>query len=346
MSLYDAVRDLPLEIERYALSGLELEAAFLRKTTIVTLSGAGEDGAGEDVTYEEAEHDAFQARGADLPLAGTWTLDTFSQQLAKLPLFTVAPDQHAYLDYRRWAFESAALDLALRQAGVSLAELVGREVRPLRFVVSMRLEDAAATAALRSWLAIDPTLSFKLDATPAWTDGLVAELAGLDCVDAVDFKGQYRGTSVDNPADPALYRRVLEGLPHAWLEDPELTPETVALLDPVAARVTWDAPIHSVDDIVALHWAPRSVNLKPSRFGSVGRLFAAYDHCLAHGIDAYGGGQWELGVGRDHIQLLAAIFHPDASNDVAPRAYNVGPTAGLPRSPLVLAPRETGFALT
>ena len=42
-------------------------------------------------------------------------------------------------------------------------------------------------------------------------------------------------------------------------------------------------------------WPPRTVNVKPSRFGSIERLFAAYDYCEAHGIGAYGGGQWELG---------------------------------------------------
>ena len=31
----------------------------------------------------------------------------------------------AFLDYRRWAYESAALDLALRQAGLPLGEAVG-----------------------------------------------------------------------------------------------------------------------------------------------------------------------------------------------------------------------------
>ena len=41
--------------------------------------------------------------------------------------------------YRRWAFESAALDLALAQAGRSLADVLEREPRPVNFVVSMRL---------------------------------------------------------------------------------------------------------------------------------------------------------------------------------------------------------------
>jgi hypothetical protein len=73
-------------------------------------------------------------------------------------------------------------------------------------------------------------------------------------------------------------------------------------------------------------------------------LFAAYDHCEANGIGAYGGGQWELGPGRGHIQYLASIFHPDTPNDVAPAGYNMhGTEPGLPSSPLEPAPTETGF---
>jgi hypothetical protein len=346
VSLYDAVRDLPLVVEGYALEGLvaEVSSGFVRQTTVVHLQGAGEEGIGEDVTYEGAEHDRAAARGADLPLAGTWTIDTLSRHLDELPLFDHEPDQHAYLDYRRWAYESAALDLALRQGGRSLGAAVGEEVDALTFVVSTRLGEVPTTERVRAWLGLYPGVRFKLDATPAWTDELVAELAELGCVDSVDFKGQYRGTSVDTVPDPALYRRVIEGLPDAWLEDPALTPETEEILDPVAERVTWDAPIHSVADIEALRWPPRTVNVKPSRFGTIERLFAAYDHCAARGIEAYGGGQFELGPGRGQIQLLAALFHPHTPNDVAPGGYNATqPAPGLPASPLVVEPRATGF---
>jgi len=77
------------------------------------------------------------------------------------------------------------------------------------------------------------------------------------------------------------------------------------------------------------------VNIKPSRFGSVRRLLDAIDHCEQQGIAMYGGGQFELDVGRAQIQALAALFYPDAANDVAPGAYNEGePRPGLPRSPL------------
>jgi hypothetical protein len=348
MSLYARVRDLPLVVESYRLDGLELAVRpdFVRRTTLVRLQGRGEEGVGEDVTYHGDEHERLQQRSDVFPLPGEWTLDSFSQQLGELPLFEQEPEQHAYVDYRRWAFESAALDLALRQAGKSLGAAVGRTPRPVTFVVSGGLGDPPATDRIRGILSLYPQTRFKLDARPSWDDRIFRELVDLGCVDSIDFKGQYSGTVVDNPADPVLYQSVVDAFPQAWLEDPALTDETLEILRPHADRVTWDAPIHSVADIEALPWPPRTVNVKPSRFGSVERLFAAYDFCSDQGIGAYGGGQFELGPGRGHIQLLAALFHPDTPNDVAPGGFNeTTPAAGLRSSPLPVEPRATGFAL-
>jgi hypothetical protein len=346
MALYDRVRDLPLRVEEYDLDAHELfvRSDFTRKTTVVRLRGGGEEGLGEDVTYDSGAQEAQQERGAVLPLGGEWTLDTFSRHLADLPLFVEQPDRHEFLDYRRWAFESAALDLALRQAGRSLGEVVERTPRPVAFVASGGLGNPPSTYRLRAFLALYPWLRFKLDARPDWTDDIFDELRELDCIESIDLKGQYTGTVVDNPPDPDLYRRVIEAFPDAWIEDPALTAATLVELEPVADRITWDAVIHSIDDIEKLRWPPRTVNVKPSRFGSVERLFATYDYCEEHGIGAYGGGQWELSIGRGHIQLLAALFHPDTPNDVAPGGYNANePPPGLPESPLTVTPRTTGF---
>jgi hypothetical protein len=346
VSLYDAVKDLPLELESYDLdvSSLDVSSGFTRKTTTIRLTGGGEEGLGEDVTYEASEHDAQLERGAVLPLAGTWTIDSFSQHLAGQALFENPPERDVYVDYRRWGFESAALDLALRQNGQTLGQAVGRELRPLTYVVSMRLGEPPTLEPVQGWLAHYPTLRFKLDATSDWTDELVAQLRELGCVDSVDFKGHYTGTIVDQGADPALYRRVIEGLPGIWLEDPKIDDGTRPILEEVSSQVTWDAIIHSVEDIEALPWPPETVNVKPSRFGSIERLFAAYDYCEERGIGAYGGGQFELGVGRGHIQYLAALFHPDTPNDVAPGGFNLPePAPGLPTSPLTITARETGF---
>ena len=346
MSLYDRVRHLPLLVDGYELDPLELAVRpdFTRRTTVVRLQGAGEAGVGEDVTYDGDEHERQQARGPVLPLAGGWTLDSFSQHLAALPLFDHEPDQHRYVDYRRWAFESAALDLALRQTGISLGDAVGRPPRPVTFVASGGLGEPPTTERVRRLLDLYPGLQFKLDARPSWNDDLICELVELRCVDSIDFKGHYSGTVVDNPHDPALYRRIVDAFPEAWLEDPALTAETREILEPHSRRITWDAPIHSVEDIQALPWPPRTVNVKPSRSGSAERLFAVYDYCFEHGIGAYGGGQLELGPGRGQIQLLAALFHPDTPNDVAPSGFNEStPRAGLPSSPLTVSSRSTGF---
>jgi hypothetical protein len=52
-------------------------------------------------------------------------------------------------------------------------------------------------------------------------------------------------------------------------------------------------------------------------------------------------------VGRGQIELLAALFHADAPNDVAPSAYNEDdPPGGLPASPLAPRPAATGFRWT
>ena len=299
---------------------------------------------GEDVTYDAVDHEIQQAAGPVHPLAGEHTIASFGELVASLDLFAEEPQREVSRLYRRWAFDSAALDLALRQAGRPLHEVLDRAPRPLTFVVSLRLGDPATIDPVRRRLDAYPTLRFKLDPTSNWDDDLIAQLRETGAVDSVDFKGLYKGTVVDQEPDPALYARVVEAFPEAWIEDPALIPEIDELLRPHRDRITWDVPIHSVDDIEALPFPPRMVNLKPSRLGGLRSLCAAYDHCAERGIGAYGGGQFELGPGRGQIQYLASLFHPDTPNDVAPGGYNMPePPPGLPTSPVEPVPSATGF---
>jgi hypothetical protein len=321
MPLYDAVQDLTLTIERVELEPHVLPLKHItRRTTVVHLHGAGEEGVGEDVTYEEAHH-----QHVELPdLTGEHTIDSFSKLVAEEP------------GYRVWGLESAALDLALRQAGRSLADAVEREPAAVTFVVSQ--------SAVQELRTLYPEIRFKLDASDKWTDEVVAELAATGAVDVVDLKGLYDGDLVEATPSAELYGRVAAAFPGAWLEDARLNDETRPVLEPHRDRLTWDFPIHSVDDVEALQWAPRCLNSKPSRFGSIKRLFDFYDHCAAKGVEVYGGGQFELGPGRGQIQHLASLFHPGGPNDVAPKEYNDGgPRPGLPQSPLPPASPEPGF---
>jgi L-alanine-DL-glutamate epimerase-like enolase superfamily enzyme len=346
MSSWAKLADLPLTVESYALDGLvaNVSSDFLRKSTVVALQGSGEVGLGEDVAYDAVDQEALQAAGPTAPLAGDWTLASFCAHVDGLDLFPTPPQREVSRLYRRWTFHSAGLDLALRQSGLSLHAALGREPRPVSFVVSLRLGEPATTAPLRARLDRYPTLRFKLDPTPSWTDALIAELVATGAVDSVDLKGLYVGSVVDNPPDPDLYRRVAEAFPDAWIEDPALTPETDAVLAPYRDRITWDEPIHGIADIESRPFPPRMVNIKPSRLGGLRRILDAYDYCAERGIGNYGGGQFELGPGRGHIQYLASLFHPDTPNDIAPTGYNL-PAApdGLPASPLAPAPAPVGF---
>ncbi len=347
MTTFDLLAGLPLEVERYTLEGLQLavSSGFERLTTVVHLHGGGLAGVGEDVVYQAEDHVAFQEAGPVHDLAGSYSLGEFCELIDSLDLFPVPPQTEVSRLYRRWTFHSAALDLALRQGGKPLYEVLGREPAPLAFVVSMRLGEPASIAPIERRLARYPELRFKLDATSSWTPELFDALVATGSVDSIDFKALYRGTIVDQGPDPVLYRRVVEAFPHAWLEDPDVvTPETAAVLAGEHARITWDAPIHSIADIEALPFAPRMVNLKPSRIGGLKRLCDAYDYCAERRIGAYGGGQFELGPGRGQAQYLASLFHSNTPNDLAPSGYNVDdPPPGLPSSPLSPAPAPVGF---
>jgi hypothetical protein len=303
VSDYPRLADLPLRIESLELVRrvLNVSSEFERVTTTIQLSGDGETGEGEDVTYQSELHDDYPRPD----LAGEWTVDTFSQRLEPLGLE----------DYRRWAFESAGLDLALRQAGLTLAEAVGREYRPVRFVVSTRQD-------IQRFLAVRPELEFKVDPTSDWTREEIDELAATGRILCADLKAYYRGTVVDQEPDARLYRDVVDGFADAVIEDAGFTDETRPILQEAAGRLSYDAPIHSVADVEALELPPRWLNIKPSRFGTVRALLETIAYAEERGITLYGGGQFELGPGRSHIQALASVYYADNANDVAPAVYN------------------------
>ncbi len=220
---YTRVASLPLVVERCELLPLvrDTTSGFTKVSIVVRLSGGGHTGEGEDITWDQIDQIELLRGGAQLGwLHGTRTLDEFSALLGLANLFPVQPIRHSSRSYRRWAFESAALDLALRQSGLSLADALGRSAEPVTFVVSTALGEPADLGRLHELRRLDPSLRFKLDPTPSWGPALVAELAALDCVDVIDMKGLYMNAAVAMDADPALYRRVLEALPAAWSERP------------------------------------------------------------------------------------------------------------------------------
>lgn len=345
-SLWPRLAELPLVVEACEYDRLHavLTHAFERVTTHVRLLGAGAEGLGEDVSVHVEDGSSLHETQLALPLAGEWTLAGFSEHLATLDPWPEPPEWELARRFRTWAFESAALDLALRQAGRTLHDVLGLQPRPVRFVNSLGLGEEPSIEPLRRRLARSPGVRFKLDATAAWPPALVDEVAATGAVDTIDFKGLYGLEVTDAEALGALYDRVLAAFPDAYLEDPHDLPEVARRLRDHVARVAYDAPILAAADIDATPLPGRAVNVKPSRIGTLRALLEVYARCAREGRPMYGGGMGELGVGRGQIELLAALFHPDTPNDVAPSAYNEDDPAGaLPASPLAPRPAPVGF---
>src|SRR4051794_2111991 len=291
--LWEHVAGLPLVVGGDALERLDAEG-YERTTTQYGLRGGGEEGVGEDVGLFDEGAEALHETGPYLDLAGEWTLAGFVEHLTSVDQWKVAPPPWEMArSWRNWAFESAALDLALRQAGRTLPDVLGIGSRPVRFVNSLGLGEPPSATGIARRFAQNPTVAFKLDADAAWNAAIVEELAGLGCVATVDFKGRYGLPVDDEGALVAMYGVVLAAFPEALFEDPHALDAVEAQLEPVRDRLSFDAPIHRATDITT-----RWINVKPSRIGGLRPLFEIYEFCAAKGVSMYGGGMGELGIGR------------------------------------------------
>ena len=118
MSTYELVADLPVHIESYRSRAWcrTCRATSRASPRSSTCRAAARRALGEDVVYDAVDHEIAQDAGPILPLAGDWTMRSFSEHLATLDPFAKEPQREVSRLYRTWAYESAALDLALRQA--------------------------------------------------------------------------------------------------------------------------------------------------------------------------------------------------------------------------------------
>ena len=214
-SLWPRLAQLPLVVEACEFDRLRAVLAndFERITTQVRLVGDGADGLGEDIAVFREDGTALHEARPALPLEGKWTLAGFCEHVAELELWPEPPEWDSAVRYRNWAFESAALDLALRQAGRSLHDVLGLEPQPVRFVNSLGLGEEPSIEPVRRRLARSPGVRFKIDAEVTWTPALVDAVAATGAVDTIDFKGQYGIDIKDPEALAALYDHVLDGVP-------------------------------------------------------------------------------------------------------------------------------------
>ena len=325
----------------------DVSSGFLRKSTLIHLSGGGEQGTGEDVTYDAPDHDVLRAAGPRCrsPASGRSPRSASTSRAWTRP---EPPQREPSRNYRVWAYESAALDLALRQSSTSLHRRSWAASRD-RSRSSARC--GSTTPRRRPTSAASPSASSATRRCASnstrrrtGTSDVITALIDSGSVDSFDFKGLYEGTVVDAPRRsrllPADRRDVpgrLDGGPQADPGDrrgaaPAPRPDHLGRQHPRRRRRR-RTPVRAADgqrQALALRTAARAVP-------DVRHLCGARDrHVRRRAVRAR--------PGRGHIQLLASIFHPDTPNDVAPSGYNlVPPPDGLPASPLPVAAHETGL---
>jgi len=270
-----------------------------RPTSTVTLHGGGLCGRGENVAFAERSHVAFAALVArDVGAMRA----SIAELAAALRRRWVSP-------YDRAALEAAAIDLALRQRGESLARAAGAAeivARDVRYVVSFgRLREPLAVLG-RERLRSD-RIEFKLDVDPAWTPATFSELAALGAVAVLDFKRS--GT-------PLEHVQAHRALPDALIEDPLAGVE--AWPRALRRRLSFDAALTTASALSALPVQPFAINLKPARMGGVLEALACAGLAEEQSIALYLGGMFEVGAGRRQLRALAALLCPDAPNDIAP----------------------------
>ena len=268
-----------------------------RPFTLVALSGAGHTGYGEHVAFGDRAQQAFVNSVEGL-------LATASGPVASIVRAEVA-------GYDRAALEGALIDLALRQAGASLADLCGVAEAPLRWVRSFAARPVGAAGAV------------KVDVEPRWSDAEIEALRAEPVV-ILDFK---------EAGDAALCARLSAAFPAAIFEDPP-----AGCRHPRVAR---DRPLLAEADVAAAVARGELVNLKAPRLGGFLPVLGALG---AAGTSGYFGGMFEAGPGREQSRALAALFCPEAPNDLAPLAG--GLTAMSGESPSVIRLDAPGFAAT
>jgi len=323
-ALARALRGLRVEVEEISV---ETSAVAIpsypggpRPSSSVTLHGGTACGTGEHVGWTTEEHSAFarRARALTRRLRGTRRLGDLAREL---PGVLAAP-------YDRAAIEAAAIDLALRQANLSLAALLDAKPQPVRYVVSFEAtEDPVAR--LLDEVGETPGLGAKVDVDPRWTDATFAALDATSRVAVLDWK---RGGA---SADHERARRLV---PEALQEDPGPTPSSCA---GVADRLSLDASFTQARALEELPIRPAAANVKPARMGGVLEALDGIASCMASGIAVYLGGMFEIGVGRRQLRDLAALLCPDAPNDVAPIEAGEAGEVRRPR-PVRLSPARAG----
>ena len=172
VSTWELLAELPVEIEDYALEPLQatVSSEFERKSTVIRLRGAGRRASARTSPTTPSTTTSCRPPVRPCRSPGASRSPPSAEHLAGLSLFPEPPQREVSARYRTWAYESAALDLALRQAHTTLHAALGASRS--RCASSSRCASASRPSLepVRRRLELYPGLRFKLDPTSSWDE--------------------------------------------------------------------------------------------------------------------------------------------------------------------------------
>jgi L-alanine-DL-glutamate epimerase-like enolase superfamily enzyme len=306
-----------------------------RPSSVVRLSGGGFSGRGENVAFHEQEQQRFAAH-VEHWLRAHATMSTLEVGTALGAGGTA---------YERAALQAALIDLALRQAGLSLFDLTGVRQASLRFVVSLAansdLKRAIGRLRLHGYRG-----DLKVDVDPSWDERTIEMLARESHIAIFDFKGR---------AEASLARKLYAAFPTALLEDPPPDFEEPEL-GSRTSRISRDSSLVTELAIARTRARGEAVNLKAPRMGGPLSVLRGLEGALTcppprselaseagTSLRAYVGGMFEVDVGRIQARQLAALYCASGPNDLALNLTSERARASPRTSPAPIRLDEPGF---
>lgn len=217
--------------------------------------------------------------------------------------------------------EMAIWDLAAKQAGIPLAQMLGGVHQRVRVGVSVGVQPSLDALLERIAGFVEQGYQrVKIKIKPGWDAEITRSVREHfpDIPLQVDANSAYRLADVD-------VFRAMDDLNLLLIEQPLAHDDIYQhslLQRELKTAICLDESIHSVDDARAA-LALRScqvINIKPGRVGGHTSSKRIHDFCLDQGIPVWHGGMLETGVGRAHSVALASMAGFTLPGDISASA--------------------------
>jgi len=292
-----------------------------RECIIVQVEGAGAVGWGECVaqtgpwySYETTQTNWHVLSDFLIPMVLGVRLDgpaSVFDQLARVRGHNMA----------KAGLEMAIWDLAAKQAGVSMAQMLGGDRDRVPVGVSVGIQASLELLLERIAGFVEQGYHrVKIKIKPGWDIDIVPAVRKRfpDILLQVDANSAYRLGDVD-------VFRAMDDLDLLLIEQPlahDDIYEHSLLQRELKTPICLDESIHSVDDAraaLALD-SGRNINIKPGRVGGHTSSKRIHDLCQEQDIPVWHGGMLETGIGRAHNVALASLAGFTLPGDISASA--------------------------